>query len=231
MDASAYLMKHGWRGTGHSLDTSNNGLKRPLLISKKVDVLGVGINKHDVIADQWWLKAFDSGLRDFGTGKKSLLAQVKDHGIKRGGLYGRFVKGEGVPGTIGRELLPSDRPATVTVTTTMTTSAGGRKDKKRKAEDAEDNDTDVRKKQKKKTKSPAGASDSDSARDGGRRAAEKEARRAEKRAAKHRGKTLDCLPQDKRRQYELRAKEKGVSLERYFELRQAKNIAAVAAAA
>lgn len=211
MDASAYLKKHGWRGTGHSLDTSNNGLKRPLLISKKIDVLGIGINKHDVIADQWWLKAFDAGLKDFGTGKTSLLSQVKDHGIKRGGLYGRFVKGEGVPGTIGEVLMESDKQGLV-----------GEGKKKRKAEDGEDKE--AKKSRKTKTKT---ASDSDSSMKDVQRAAKK----AEKKAKKHREKTLERLSEDKRRQYELRAKEKGVSLERYFELRQAKNIAAVAAAA
>lgn len=223
MDASAYLMRHGWRGTGHSLDTSNNGLKRPLLISKKVDVLGIGINKHDVIADQWWLKAFDAGLKDFGTGKTSLLSQVKDHGIKRGGLYGRFVRGEGVPGTIGKELLPSDKSALV---------EGAKKDRKRKAGGVEEKEEEGATKKKKRKSARTNSTETEEATSKEvRRAAKKNARKAEKRTAKQRDKTLDRMPVDKRRQYELRAKEKGVSLERYFELRQAKNLAAVTIAA
>ncbi|TKA76840.1 hypothetical protein B0A55_04638 [Friedmanniomyces simplex] len=101
MDVKSYLRKQGWLGDGHSLDHSGKGIKKPLLVSKKVDVLGVGLNKHAAVSDQWWLRAYDQGLKDFGTGKENLLGQVQKHGINRGGLYGRFVKGEAVPGTIG----------------------------------------------------------------------------------------------------------------------------------
>ncbi|KAF2858073.1 hypothetical protein K470DRAFT_193500, partial [Piedraia hortae CBS 480.64] len=100
MDAAAYLTRHGWRGKGHSLDHSNRGLTKPLMISRKVDVLGVGINKHAAVSDQWWMRAFDESLKSFGTGKESMLSQVSKYGHNRGGLYGRFVKGEGLKGTI-----------------------------------------------------------------------------------------------------------------------------------
>ncbi|KAI6807174.1 hypothetical protein KC332_g9312 [Hortaea werneckii] len=103
MDSAGYLKRHGWRGDGHSLDKTDRGIKKPLLVSKKVDVLGVGLNKHAAVSDQWWLRAFDQGLKDFGTGKESTLANVQKHGVNRGGLYGRFVKGEGMRGTIGTE--------------------------------------------------------------------------------------------------------------------------------
>lgn len=104
MDTEAYLRKHGWQGTGHSLHPSKtHAIKRPLLISKKIDVLGLGIKKNDATSDQWWMRAFDASLKDFGTGAggQGILANVREHGVKRGGLYGRFVRGEGVPGTIG----------------------------------------------------------------------------------------------------------------------------------
>ncbi|EMC99301.1 hypothetical protein BAUCODRAFT_53708, partial [Baudoinia panamericana UAMH 10762] len=101
MDTGAYLRKQGWLGDGHSLDHTGKGIKRPLLVSKKVDVLGVGLNKHTAVSDQWWLRAFDQGLKALGTGQESVLSQVQKHGVSRGGLYGRFVKGDGVPGTIG----------------------------------------------------------------------------------------------------------------------------------
>ncbi|KAK4555928.1 hypothetical protein LTR86_007148 [Recurvomyces mirabilis] len=104
MDARAYLQGQGWQGDGHSLDHTGRGIKKPLLVSKKVDVLGVGVNKHQAVSDQWWLRAYDQGLSDFGTGKQSLLGQVQKHGIAMGGLYGRFVKGEGVAGTFGDSL-------------------------------------------------------------------------------------------------------------------------------
>lgn len=230
MDAAGLLKKQGWRGTGHSLDSSNKGLRKPLLISKKIDVLGVGINKHDVIAGQWWMKAFDSSLKDFGTGKKSILSTVKDHGIKRGGLYGRFVKGEGVPGTIG---VVDPRVAAIAVT-------GGTK---RKAEDSEDEQEAKRAKKDKKDKKRAkttSSSSSSSDDDKKQRRAAKKAAKANKstptsedpsdattrRGKSKKEKSLDGLPEDKRKQYEERAAAKGLSLQEYFAQRQVKNLEA-----
>lgn len=107
MDASAYLRNQGWRGDGHSLDQTDRGIKKPLLVSKKVDVLGVGLNKHAKVSDQWWLRAFDQGLKRLGTGEETTLGSVQKHGMLRGGLYGRFIKGEDIPGSIGQSLLPT----------------------------------------------------------------------------------------------------------------------------
>lgn len=229
MDAAGLLKKQGWRGLGHSLDSNNKGLRKPLLVSKKVDVLGVGINKADVIQGQWWLKAFDSSLKDFGTGKKSILANVKDHGIKRGGLYGRFVQGEGVPGTIG---VVDPKVAS------LASAVGPATGVKRKAEDDEDEDKVEKKKAKKEKKRSKSKSDSSSD-------DEKKARRAAKKAKKSattdedtsdaattkkskskKDKSLDGLPEDKRKQYEERAAAKGVTLEQYFTQRLAKNLEA-----
>ncbi|KAM3425790.1 hypothetical protein BST61_g7718 [Cercospora zeina] len=103
MDAEKLLKAYGWSGSG-SLDSHNGaesrGLSKPLLVSKKVDVLGVGLNKHAAVSDQWWMRAYDSGLKDLGTGKKSTLSEVREKGMFAGGLYGRFVKGESEGGTI-----------------------------------------------------------------------------------------------------------------------------------
>ncbi|EME46586.1 hypothetical protein DOTSEDRAFT_108068, partial [Dothistroma septosporum NZE10] len=99
MDAASYLKRQGWRGDGHSLDQTGRGISRPLLVSRKVDVLGVGLNKHAAVSDQWWMRAFDQGLKDLGTGKRTALADVREKGHLYGGLYGRFVKGDGVAGT------------------------------------------------------------------------------------------------------------------------------------
>ncbi|CAK3733158.1 Hypothetical predicted protein [Lecanosticta acicola] len=103
MDAAGLLKRQGWRGYGHALSHTGNGLKRPLLVSKKVDVLGLGVNKHTAVSDQWWMRAFDQGLKDLGTGKKGVLGNIREKGMVHGGLYGRFVKGEGVPGTFGAQ--------------------------------------------------------------------------------------------------------------------------------
>ncbi|KAI4724765.1 hypothetical protein E4T49_07522 [Aureobasidium sp. EXF-10728] len=232
MDAAGLLKKQGWRGLGHSLDDKNKGLRKPLLVSKKVDVLGVGINKADVIQGQWWLKAFDSSLKDFGTGKRSILANVKDHGIKRGGLYGRFVQGEGVAGTIGVV-----DPKFAALASAIGPAVGV----KRKAEDDEEQDETEKKKAKKaKKEKKSSKSTSDSSSDD-----EKKARRAAKKAKKSnttdddtsdaaatkkskskKDKSLDGLPEDKRKQYEERAAAKGVTLEQYFSQRLAKYLEA-----
>jgi len=159
MDAKSYLMRHGWGGTGTSLHPDkSHALKKPLLISKKVDVLGVGLNKNDAISDQWWMRAFDASLKDFGTGNKGLLGSVKEHGVKRGGLYGRFVKGEGVPGTIGTGVGGTVEPVAGGENTTdgevrvdSGTEVVGDGSKKRKAH-AEDKDgAKVKKSKKTKT--------------------------------------------------------------------------------
>jgi nucleolar protein TMA23 len=71
MDAHAHLKGLGWRGTGHSLDKTDRGLKRPLLISHKTDLHGLGSkSQKEKQADQWWLNAFDNALKDIGTGKQ-----------------------------------------------------------------------------------------------------------------------------------------------------------------
>ncbi|OCL12241.1 hypothetical protein AOQ84DRAFT_277523, partial [Glonium stellatum] len=101
MDAAAILKGQGWRGSGHSLDNHGRGIVKPLLISNKQDVLGLGKKKpaHNV-SDQWWMRAFDESLKELGTGTKTTLGQVRESGINRGGLYGFFVRGEGLQGTI-----------------------------------------------------------------------------------------------------------------------------------
>ncbi|KAG8624679.1 hypothetical protein KVT40_007746 [Elsinoe batatas] len=104
MNATSYLVSHGWV-PGTSLHPHKpHSLSKPLLISRKIDVLGVGLNKNTSVSDQWWLRAFDSSLKALGTGQKGALDGVREHGVVRGGLYGRFVRGEPEGGTIGRVL-------------------------------------------------------------------------------------------------------------------------------
>lgn len=94
MDAHAHLRGLGWRGIGYSLDKSNRGLARPLLITHKFDSRGLGAKtQKERQDDRWWLNAFDSALKDLGTGKETALAQVQRSGFNRGGLYGFFVSG------------------------------------------------------------------------------------------------------------------------------------------
>jgi len=229
MDASGYLKKHGWQGSGHSLDGTGRGLKKPLLVSKKVDVLGVGLNKHAAVSDQWWLRAYDQGLATLGTGKESALAQAQKHGVNRGGLYGRFVKGEGVPGTLGQDIWPS------------TKSGEGAEVKKVEAANGmlptpQDSDAQKEKAERKRKRADK-AEEKKSKRkaDGGKEDSEEKAAKKAKKEAKKAGKaatsgtsTADAsgaeeeLDSEKRALYTKRAAEKGVSLEAYIKRRQEK---------
>ncbi|KAK5730680.1 hypothetical protein LTR15_000617 [Elasticomyces elasticus] len=145
MDASVYLRKQGWLGEGHSLDQTGKGIKRPLLVSKKIDVLGVGLNKHAAVSDQWWLRAYDQGLKDFGTGKQNLLGQ-----------------GEEVPGTIEPSLestpTGSTTPVEKEVGGEMASSAGAiigdgndAPTKKRKREDKFSEQKEIRAKRRRES--------------------------------------------------------------------------------
>jgi hypothetical protein len=109
MDAAKHLKGLGWRGEGHSLDSTNRGLRKPLLISNRRAHQGLGSKTHkEKQADQWWLNAFDNALKQIGTGQESNLATVAKHGVKLGGLYGFFVRGEQLTGTIQEETTESE---------------------------------------------------------------------------------------------------------------------------
>lgn len=106
MDTAAYLTRQGWRGSGHSLHPSGHGIAKPLLISKKNDVLGVGNRKNDALAGQWWLKAFDNTLKqvNIGTAEGAPKPVEKatptfQRSLYNNALYSNFVKGEGLSGT------------------------------------------------------------------------------------------------------------------------------------
>ena len=117
MDTSAYLSKQGWLGTGHPLHPNGRGIKKPLLVSQKPNVLGIGKKKHDAHADQWWVRAFDSSLKSLDVGKDETTEDtvnvttgefgaqdmIKAGGAKwagKGGLYAGFVKGATLGGTL-----------------------------------------------------------------------------------------------------------------------------------
>jgi nucleolar protein TMA23 len=237
MDASQYLKNHGWQGSGHSLDGNGRGLKKPLLVSKKVDVLGVGLNKHAAVSDQWWLRAYDQGLQTLGTGKESALAQAQKHGVNRGGLYGRFVKGEGVPGTLGQYLVPTSTsdegkvavevkkvPANGMLPTPQDSDAQEEKaERKRKRSDKSEEKKSKRKTESDKEKKPTSTNSDDKV----AKKAKKDAKKAAK-GTKSRTTTADAsgaeeeLDLEKRTLYAKRAAEKGVSLEIYIKRRQEK---------
>lgn len=126
MDTASYLHSHGWLGAGHALHpTSGRGLAKPLLVAHKRDTLGVGKKKYDVQGQQWWMRALEGGLRNINvhvdvsaaaaataTGGDGVRVEVQREQQRveavgrwgaggRGRLYGFFVRGEGLSGTIG----------------------------------------------------------------------------------------------------------------------------------
>ncbi|PQE18849.1 hypothetical protein CJF32_00006569 [Rutstroemia sp. NJR-2017a WRK4] len=126
MNAHALLTSQGWRGTGHSLHSTSDsiGLSRPLLVSKKDNVLGLGKKQHKT-ADMWWMNAFDASLKGLDTSKEGQvkveggggLDMVVKGGSKwvggKGGLYSFFVRGEGMGGTIGEGVVVEEKQVEV----------------------------------------------------------------------------------------------------------------------
>ena len=125
MDTKAILARQGWLGDGHSLHPSGRGIKNPLLVSRKSNVLGVGKKAHDSYADQWWARAFENTLASLkagtGIGKEenkrspqapraplTNLDTSKSRESHADGLYQTFVKGEGLHGTIAAKGLMED---------------------------------------------------------------------------------------------------------------------------
>jgi nucleolar protein TMA23 len=83
MNAESYLRKQGWKGSGHSLDSTGRGIKKPLLIAHKQDQLGLGKKKAAwTTDDQWWMRAYDQSLQNIGTGEE-VLGTATDTGIIR----------------------------------------------------------------------------------------------------------------------------------------------------
>lgn len=94
MDAHAHLRGLGWRGTGFSLDSTDRGLAKPILVTHKFDGRGLGSrSQKEKQADLWWLNAFDSALKNLENSDETALQQVQKNGYSRGGLYGFFVRG------------------------------------------------------------------------------------------------------------------------------------------
>ena len=124
MDTAAYLTSQGWAGHGHALHHSGRGIIKPIAVTQKNNVLGVGKKKHDAHADQWWARAFDETLKginatkDDATGTTEglvITSAAKQAGSKMrcgvasvgNGLYSCFVKGEGLGGTLDEQDIDS----------------------------------------------------------------------------------------------------------------------------
>ncbi len=126
MNAHAHLLSLGWAGPGHSLDSepykqkghrglaydpakvgnNGNGLVKPLSISQRHGRIGIGRKAHEPQAgNEWWLKGFESALGNIGKSESERSSGTstpitRDHAGKHGGLYGFFIKGQEMEGTI-----------------------------------------------------------------------------------------------------------------------------------
>ena len=118
MNPEAYLTNQGWRGHGHALHYSGRGIIKPLHLSQKANVFGVGKKQHDAHADQWWARAFDDTLKGLNTSKTEATENIERVSvgsvaqtlpcvgireakrIRTGNLYSNFVRGESLSGTL-----------------------------------------------------------------------------------------------------------------------------------
>jgi hypothetical protein len=93
------------------------GLIKPLMVSQRKDRFGIGKKdpKHEPAGgNEWWLKGFETALGNIGKSESersgtATPVQALVNGQKHQGLYGFFVKGQLMEGTIGQELLRRSR--------------------------------------------------------------------------------------------------------------------------
>lgn len=100
MDTQKYLESYGWiPGTA----LQKGGLKKPILVSHKYDLKGVGNTSKESVA--WWETVFDGQLKslDVNTGfvfDKQLKTKVEQEELKKNSpLYQMFVKGATLVGS------------------------------------------------------------------------------------------------------------------------------------
>jgi hypothetical protein len=133
MDAHAHLLSLGWAGPGHSLDSrphlqhkgrrglaydpsqnsnTGRGLVKPLLVSQKRNTFGIGKKAHEPAAgNEWWLKGFENALSNIGKNDSAATSgtatpetgSTSGYRGKHNGLYGFFVKGQQMEGTMREE--------------------------------------------------------------------------------------------------------------------------------
>jgi len=116
LDSRPHLQHKGRRGLAYDPSESNNtgrGLVKPLLVSRKKNTFGIGKKAHEPAAgNDWWLKGFENALSNIGKNNDSTVTSgtatpetgsTSGYRGKHNGLYGFFVKGQQMEGTIGEE--------------------------------------------------------------------------------------------------------------------------------
>lgn len=142
---------------------------------------------------------------------QSTLSQIQKKGINRGGLYGFFVKGESIAGTLGESdssAVPTDASAAPSGTSTPATSASDSEPGKKSADKKTKRKRETEKEENAKTKKSKSKKE--------RTSGDKDAKKLAKKIAK--------LSVEEKSTYEKRAAAKGQTLEVYVARRiQKKN--------
>lgn len=141
---------------------------------------------------------------------QSTLSQIQKKGINRGGLYGFFVRGESIAGTLGdsedSSTVPTDVSAAPSGISTPATSASDSEPTKKSSDKKEKRKREAHKEESKSKKSKSKKEGSE----------DKEAKKLAKKIAK--------LSVEEKASYEKRAAAKGQTLEAYVARRiQKKN--------
>jgi hypothetical protein len=116
LDSRPHLQHKGRRGLAYDPSQHKNagrGLIKPLLVSQKKNTFGVGKKTHEPAAgNEWWLKGFENALSNIGKRSDSEATSgtatpdsrnASDYRGKHIGLYGFFIKGQQMEGTIREE--------------------------------------------------------------------------------------------------------------------------------
>lgn len=115
MDSQKYLESYGWK-KGEPLQ--KGGLKKPILVSHKFDLKGIGHHSNDTIC--WWETVFDGQLKSLDVNKdkgfendEKIRKEIENSERKKNSpLYQMFVKGSVLMGTIdknGKPLVKDDK--------------------------------------------------------------------------------------------------------------------------
>ncbi|ERF69079.1 hypothetical protein EPUS_01035 [Endocarpon pusillum Z07020] len=113
LDSRPSLQHKGRRGLAYDPSQNNHtgrGLVKPLLVSQKNNSFGIGKKAYEPAAgNEWWLKGFENALSNIGKNSNSEATSgattpgtgnTSSYRGKHNGLYGFFVKGQQMEGTI-----------------------------------------------------------------------------------------------------------------------------------
>ncbi|KAJ0420483.1 hypothetical protein BJY00DRAFT_312908 [Aspergillus carlsbadensis] len=110
IDPYAYLIRHGWSGTGNPLNPDRAGgtrgglgLTKPILVARRSGNQGVGKKTTKDPTNQWWLRGFEDALKGVGTDAAAGGSTAGKANALTSELYRFFVRGEVIRGTLGDE--------------------------------------------------------------------------------------------------------------------------------